>query len=88
MMRTVIVMALGLGALAAGPLAPAARAETPRQVRLENHPVAAARAQVWRVNHPFPAGWPIIGAPGGGTVVWPGRAPLLPYLPYPNHLRQ
>ena len=43
MLRTAVVMALGLGALIGGPLAPAAQAETLCQVRLENHPVAARR---------------------------------------------
>jgi hypothetical protein len=60
MVRTAFAMALGLGALMAGPvvftgpLAPGARAETPRQEFLEHHPrVAAARADEWRENHPY-----------------------------------
>jgi hypothetical protein len=68
MVRTAFVMALGLGALMAGPvvfagagsgpLAPGARAETPRQEWLEHHPrVAEAREIEWREDHPFGGGW-------------------------------
>ncbi len=83
MLRTAIVMALGLGALMVGPLAPAARAETPRQVRLANHPVAAYHQHF--ENHAFRYGRSFVGPPGH-TVVWRGANP--PYLPTYNHLRQ
>ena len=82
MLRTAVVMALGLGALIGGPLAPAAQAETPRQVRLENHPVAARRHFE---SYPVRDGWSFVGPPGH-TVVWRGANP--PYLPTYNHLRQ
>ena len=54
MVRTALATAFVLAALAAGPAASTARAETPRQVWLQNHPVAAEN--IWADNHPFRSG--------------------------------
>ena len=50
----ILAAVLGLAALAAGPAASTVRAETPRQVWLQNHPAAAAR--IWAAKHPAAAG--------------------------------
>ena len=54
MVRYMIAAALVVAALAAGPTASTARAETPRQVWLQNHPIAAEN--IWAENHPYRAG--------------------------------
>ena len=54
MVRTALATALVLTALAAGPVASTARAETPRQVWLQNHPIAAEN--IWAENHPYRSG--------------------------------
>jgi hypothetical protein len=69
MVRTALAMVLGLGMLAAGPLASTARAETPRQAWLENHPYAAAR--IWDENHPYRSGLLPYVPPADRVVVEP-----------------
>ncbi len=69
MLRTALATALALAALATGPLASTARAETPRQVWLQNHPIAAGN--IWAENHPYRAGLLPYGPPVDRVVVDP-----------------
>ena len=72
MVRNMMAAVLGLVALAAGPMASTARAETPRQAWLADHPIADARYQAWRENHPFRSGWDFVG-PAAPVAVDPVR---------------
>jgi hypothetical protein len=69
MKRTALAMVFGLTALAAGPLASTARAETPRQVWLQNHPIAAEN--IWAENHPYRSGLLPYFPPANRVVVDP-----------------
>ncbi|HVS38788.1 MAG TPA: hypothetical protein VMS17_24745 [Gemmataceae bacterium] len=73
MLRTALVTAAALAALAVGPLASTARAETPRQVWLQNHPIAAAN--IWAENHPYRSGLLPYVPPADRVIVGPVVAP-------------
>ena len=76
MMRTTLAaVVLGLGAVLAGPAGSTARAETPREAWLENHPRIAAG--VWAEDHPYRSGLLPYATPVERVVV----DPVVPVVP-------